>query len=71
MIVFKVGSCIKFCKNQIGRFVWQNRALFETDAVGEAREHVVQELMRSKDPKPHAHDLILQAQDFGFQLSDF
>lgn len=70
MGVFRFGSCIKIRSNQIGRFLWQDRALIETDAFGEAWERAVQESVRSKDPKPHAQDLILQAQDWGFQLSD-
>lgn len=48
----------------------QDRALLETDAFGEAWERAARESVRSGDLKPHAQDIILQAQDWGFKLSD-
>lgn len=42
----------------------------ETDAFGEAWERGIRESVRSGDPKPHAQDVILQAQDWGFKLSE-
>jgi len=52
------------------QFAWQDRALLETDAFGEAWERAIRESVRSGDLKPHAQDIILQARDWGFQLSD-
>lgn len=63
----KVNKYMKNIKQSVNS---KDRALIETDAFGEAWERAVQESVRSKDPKPHAQDLILQAQDWGFQLSD-
>lgn len=42
----------------------------ETDAFGEPWERAIRESVRSGDPKPHAQDLVLQAHNWGFQLSD-
>lgn len=48
----------------------QDRDLLDTDAFGETWERAIRESVRSGDPKPHAQDLTLQVQDWGFQLSD-
>ncbi len=42
----------------------------ETDAFGEAWERAIRESVRSGESEPHAQDLILQAKDWGFKLSD-
>ncbi|KAG0601393.1 hypothetical protein M758_11G107000 [Ceratodon purpureus] len=60
----------KYMKNTKKRVNSKDRALLETDAFGEAWERATRESVRSGDPKPHAQDIILQAQDWGFQLSD-
>ncbi|XP_024402705.1 uncharacterized protein [Physcomitrium patens] len=60
----------KYMKNTKKRVNAKDRDLLETDAFGEAWERAIRESVRSGDLKPHAQDIILQARDWGFKLSD-
>ncbi|KAG0565508.1 hypothetical protein M758_8G190800 [Ceratodon purpureus] len=63
----KVNKYMKSMKKRVNP---KDRSLMETDAFGEAWERAIRESVRSGDPKPHAQDVILLAQDWGFKLSD-
>jgi pimeloyl-ACP methyl ester carboxylesterase len=65
--VQKVNTYMRNSKKLVNQ---KDRDLLETDAFGETWERAIRESVRSGDPKPHAQDLTLQVQDWGFQLSD-